>query len=173
VGTASLQMRAGASAAPDSTEGGAGTAASGLLGFLNSYSTPLMRLSALTPRGSLARLPSEGGANAASPGAADTPSVTADEPPGGFVLAGAAGGTVYARARRPAYPLSSVLAVALIAFLLGSLLRSLLSPAEFVYVVKDAGEVDEGQGWREIRRLLEVKYIVGGWDFQVAVVRRH
>ena len=50
--------------------------------------------------------------------------------------------------------------------------------------MRDLDEVGEGvqaggghgelaSGWREIKRLLEVKYIVGGWDFQVAVVRRH
>lgn len=72
------------------------------------------------------------------------------------------------------YPLSTVLIIALIAFLIGSLLRSLLSPADFIYVVTDLQDAEEGSaGWREIRRLLEVKYIVGGWDFQVAVVRRH
>jgi len=74
------------------------------------------------------------------------------------------------------YPLSTVLVAALIAFLVGSLLRSLLSPADFIYVVTDLREAEEADsvgGWREIRRLLEVKYVVGGWDFQVAVVRRH
>ena len=99
------------------------------------------------------------------------------------------------------FSLPTLLFVALIAFLLGSLLRSLLSPADFIYVVNDLAEaqglgvgiglgggspsggegvgVGEGNlksvepGWREIRRLVEVKYIVGGWDFQVAVVRRH
>lgn len=72
------------------------------------------------------------------------------------------------------YPLSTVLIIALIAFLIGSLLRSLLSPADFIYVVTDLQDAEEGSAeWREIRRLLEVKYIVGGWDFQVAVVRRH
>lgn len=74
------------------------------------------------------------------------------------------------------YPMSTVLVVALIAFLIGSLLRSLLSPADFIYVVtdlRDAEEANSVAGWREIRRLLEVKYVVGGWDFQVAVVRRH
>lgn len=114
------------------------------------------------------------------------------------------------------YPRSMLLFVALIAFLLGSLLRSLLSPADFIYVVTDARDNDangvaaaattvacttagtcmttpgaarriskaaelaqnagvgmDGSGWREIRRLLEIKYLVGGWDFQVAVVRRH
>ena len=71
------------------------------------------------------------------------------------------------------YPLSTLLIVALIAFLIGSLLRSILSPADFVYVVSDLRDVEGvGAGWREIRRLLEVKYIVGGWDFQVALVRR-
>lgn len=74
------------------------------------------------------------------------------------------------------YPLSTVVVIGLIAFLIGSLLRSLLSPADFIYVVTDLGEAEEAKninGWREIRRLLEVKYIVGGWDFQIAVVRRH
>jgi len=69
-----------------------------------------------------------------------------------------------------------VLFVALIAFLIGSLLRSLLSPADFIYVATDIGEAeDAGEviGWREIRRLLEIKYVLGGWDFQVAAVRRH
>ena len=73
------------------------------------------------------------------------------------------------------YPLTTVLLVGLIAFLIGSLLRSLLSPADFIYVVTDLKEAEEAStvgGWREIRRLLEIKYLVGGWDFQVAVVRR-
>jgi hypothetical protein len=74
-----------------------------------------------------------------------------------------------------AYPLATVLVVALIAFLCGSLLRSLLSPADFVYLATDARDAEDRSvaGWREIRRLLEVKYIAGGWDFQIAVVRRH
>ena len=77
------------------------------------------------------------------------------------------------------YPLSTVIIVALIAFLIGSLLRSLLSPADFIYVVSNVQEAEEankvtaGGGWREIRRLLEIKYVFGGWDFQVAAVRRH
>jgi hypothetical protein len=75
---------------------------------------------------------------------------------------------------RDAYPLRVVLVVALIAFLVGSLLRSLLSPADFIYLVTDVKDVESIEGgWREIRRLVEVKYIVGGWDFQIAVVRRH
>ncbi|KAI6001088.1 hypothetical protein F5J12DRAFT_844899 [Pisolithus orientalis] len=72
------------------------------------------------------------------------------------------------------YPLSTVLIIAMIGFLIGSLLRSLLSPADFIYVVTDVRDAEEvSKGWREIRRLMEIKYIVGGWDFQIAVVRRH
>lgn len=89
-------------------------------------------------------------------------------------------------ARKPRYSISTLIAAVMIAFLLGSLLRSLLSPADFIYVVTDLGDVPEGvtrapggglgaiePGWREIKRLVEMKYIVGGWDFQIAVVRRH
>lgn len=95
--------------------------------------------------------------------------------------------------RAPRFSASTLFAAILIAFLVGSLLRSLLSPADFIYVVTDlkdvpgysaegAGGLADGPhggsgrlepGWREIKRLLEVKYLVGGWDFQVAVVRRH
>lgn len=75
---------------------------------------------------------------------------------------------------RQEYPLRAVILIALIAFLLGSLLRSLLSPSDFIYVVTDVGSMEQVEGgWREIRRLVEVKYLVGGWDFQIAVVRRH
>ncbi|EJD08542.1 uncharacterized protein FOMMEDRAFT_138304 [Fomitiporia mediterranea MF3/22] len=89
-------------------------------------------------------------------------------------------------ARVPRFSISALIASMLIAFLLGSLLRSLLSPADFIYVVTDLGDVPGGvtrgpngglgtvePGWREIKRLVELKYIVGGWDFQIAVVRRH
>jgi hypothetical protein len=91
--------------------------------------------------------------------------------------AGTAVATLSAHSRGSAtvrtYPLSTVIIVGLIAFLIGSLLRSMLSPADFVYVVGDLGNVEGvSAGWREIRRLLEIKYIVGGWDFQVALVRR-
>lgn len=107
---------------------------------------------------------------------------TTGEAPGGMPLAAvrtaegsASGGPARALGITRMYPLSTVLIVALIAFLMGSLLRSLLSPADFIYVVTDRKEIDgeEGTGWREIKRLLEVKYLVGGWDFQIAVVRRH
>jgi len=80
-------------------------------------------------------------------------------------------------AQRVTVPLSSVIVIALISFLIGSLLRSLLSPADFVYIARDAQDMhefgDEHGGWRELRRLMELRYIFGGWDFVVAVVRRH
>ena len=74
------------------------------------------------------------------------------------------------------YSFSTLVFVGLIAFLIGSLLRSLLSPADFIYVVGDINDMREAQfggEWREIRRLLEIKYLFGGWDFQIAVVHRH
>jgi hypothetical protein len=72
------------------------------------------------------------------------------------------------------FTLWAVIVIGLISFLIGSLLRSLLSPADFIYVVPDLKEAGEmSGGWREVKRLVEVKYIVGGWDFQIAVVRRH
>jgi hypothetical protein len=27
--------------------------------------------------------------------------------------------------------------------------------------------------WQEIQRLMEIKYLIGGWDFQIAVVCCH
>lgn len=71
-----------------------------------------------------------------------------------------------------------LLLVAVMSFLVGSLLRSLLSPADFVYIVTDLQDYIDNDGcienrWREMKRLFEVKYIVGGWDFQIALVRRH
>lgn len=135
------------------------SASGGLLGFLNSYPNPLARFTSSTPRTPLPESPSSdlrklpGGFN------------EADRPLALATLTRTSGRT---------YPLSMLLAVALIAFLLGSFLRSLLSPADFIYVVTDLKEVDESTvGWREIRRLLEIKYLIGGWDFQIAVVRRH
>ncbi|KAJ7626295.1 hypothetical protein DFH06DRAFT_1058338 [Mycena polygramma] len=70
------------------------------------------------------------------------------------------------------YPLSTVVVIALIAFLIGSLFRSLLTPADFIYVVRELGEEEEAKGWREIRRLIEVKYIGWGYDVGLVLVRR-
>ena len=97
------------------------------------------------------------------------------QPPGMYVDAARVAHSLRAiSAPRQEYPLRVVILIALIAFLLGSLLRSLLSPSDFIYVVTDVGSLEQVEsGWREIRRLVEVKYLVGGWDFQIAVVRRH
>ncbi|EKM50705.1 uncharacterized protein PHACADRAFT_213599 [Phanerochaete carnosa HHB-10118-sp] len=139
-------------------------ASSGLLRFLNSYPNPLTRFTA--PSRPLLR----------SLSGSTTVSVQSSKPPGALPeLSSPSVATLSApRENVPAYPLSTVLIAALIAFLIGSLLRSMLSPADFVYVVSDPSDVgDVSSGWREIRRLFELKYIVGGWDFQVALVRRH
>ncbi|KIK93150.1 hypothetical protein PAXRUDRAFT_829255 [Paxillus rubicundulus Ve08.2h10] len=140
----------------------------GLLGFLNAYPNPLTRWTS-SVRNSEPRRPSVV-SSCQSSGA--IPKL-----PGGLVEAekrDAATSSMATATATTTYPLSSVLIIALIAFLIGSLLRSLLSPADFIYVVADAQDAEEvGTGWREIRRLVEVKYIVGGWDFQIAVVRRH
>ena len=72
------------------------------------------------------------------------------------------------------FTLWTVIVIGLISFLIGSLLRSLISPADFIYVGSDFGDMGTMEGgWREVKRLVEVKQIIGGWDFQIAVVRRH
>lgn len=140
------------------------TRAGGLLGFLGSYQNPLSHFStkASTP------------VNGSTTDLAGLSTKDA-QPPG--VRSDAATATRSLRAistPRQEYPLRAVILIALIAFLLGSLLRSLLSPSDFIYVVTDVGSLEQVEGgWREIRRLVELKYLVGGWDFQIAVVRRH
>ncbi|OCH89800.1 hypothetical protein OBBRIDRAFT_649195 [Obba rivulosa] len=153
----------GSQAAPAPAEPQAGDSpAAGLLRFFNGYPNTLLRLAGPVQRSvSGTTVAPEA---AARPGGADAKVA---------VHTHEGAGAEMRRAAR-AYPLSTVLVIALIAFLIGSLLRSLVSPADFIYVVTDLRDAEAGDtGWREIRRLLEVKYIVGGWDFQVAVVRRH
>jgi hypothetical protein len=69
---------------------------------------------------------------------------------------------------------ATVIIVAIIAFLVGSLLRSLISPADFIYMgsSKSPSEHPDADGWRQVKRLVEIKYGWWGWDFVVAVVRR-
>ncbi|KAG1738994.1 hypothetical protein EDB19DRAFT_1895567 [Suillus lakei] len=143
---------------------------SGLFGFLNGYPNPLSRWTTSPVKEAVSPMPSVSCSRRSSqsvlklPGGlsrTDTESLSPTM-------------TTHVVRMPTTYPLSTVLIIALIAFLIGSLLRSLLSPADFIYVVTDLQDAEEGSaGWREIRRLLEVKYIVGGWDFQIAVVRRH
>ncbi|PBK99948.1 hypothetical protein ARMGADRAFT_1051766 [Armillaria gallica] len=154
-----------ATADPPATAHAPHTPVGGLLGFLQSYPNPLTRFTAN--------------------GTSGMPAVTAGSSGGGSVrklpggLADIDASTVLTCRREGVprqYPLSTLIIIALIAFLIGSLLRSLLSPADFIYVVTDLREAEEANnisGWREIRRLFEVKYILAGWDFQIAVVRRH
>ena len=148
--------------------------------FLNGYTQhPLLRFSPsrrssalLTPSSSSADLPGRVSGAAVKGESGGEDAAGGDGPGSRALLTGTQVRDM--PARTGAYPLSTVVIVALIAFLVGSLLRSLLSPADFIYVVADEKEVgDVSTGWREIKRLLEVKYVVGGWDFQVAVVRRH
>ncbi|KAI0701152.1 hypothetical protein C8T65DRAFT_656889 [Cerioporus squamosus] len=147
-------------------------AASGLMRILNEYTHhpflrfgPSRRSSALFTTTPTSSSP-EGSESTSGEAAAN------DGPGSGALLTRAQ--VRNGRARTGAYPLSTVVVVALIAFLVGSLLRSLLSPADFIYVVTDKQEISNADtGWRELKRLLEVKYVVGGWDFQIAVVRRH
>ena len=99
--------------------------------------------------------------------------------------------------RRQEYTLSFVLTIAILAFLLGSLFRSLLSPADFILygtptlsgiggsknalssgaalgadVLREIGqEWAAAEGWREVRRLVELKSMMG-WDLVVGIVRR-
>lgn len=78
------------------------------------------------------------------------------------------------------YRLSTVLIIALISFLFGSLIRSLASPADFIYFTSSIDAplppshvaTSGGEGWREVRRLLEFKRGLFGWDVVIAVVRR-
>ena len=149
----------------------ADSTAGGLLRFLNSYPNPLTRFTAPGGR-SRPVLRTLSGSNASlrpANGAGREPAEAANGARHQQVALLPA-----ARAGATTYPLSTVLIAALIAFLIGSLLRSMLSPADFVYVVSDIRDVEsEGvSALREIKRLVEVKYLVGGWDFQVALVRR-
>lgn len=140
------------------------TRSGGLLGFLGSYQNPLSHFStrASTP------------VNGSTTGLAGLTTEDA-QPPGAHVdVVAVARSLRTTTTPRQEYPLRVVILIGLIAFLLGSLLRSLLSPSDFIYVVTDVGSLEQVEGgWREIRRLVEVKYLVGGWDFQIAVVRRH
>lgn len=165
----------------DSSENGstaqtlAQTATSGgLLGFLNAYPNPLTRWTMSVKNHSQVRPPSLASSRRSSGTLPKLPGQLVEAETREPVVTPTRATTTTMPTSPKMYPLSVILVVALIAFLIGSLLRSLLSPADFIYVVTDIKDAEEvSAGWREIRRLVEVKYIVGGWDFQIAVVRRH
>lgn len=75
--------------------------------------------------------------------------------------------------RNRLFPLSTLLLVGVLSFLLGSLIRSLLSPADFVFYAPGTGAgPDADDHWREIRRLVEWRGAWLGDDLVVAVVKR-
>ncbi|KAF9454468.1 hypothetical protein P691DRAFT_797224 [Macrolepiota fuliginosa MF-IS2] len=158
----------------------------GLLGFLQGYPNPLTRFG-VGMGGSVIGGVGDKGKGKASGAGANTNTAGSEKEtltvPGGIANEmGVSKGSDNVdvdqqvkekKTRASAYPMSTLLVVAVIAFLLGSLLRSLISPADFVYVGGTPPQVDGGGGWRELRRLFEVKYVFGGWDLQIAAVRRH
>lgn len=89
-----------------------------------------------------------------------------------------------ATSKRRTYTLSFVILVALISFLLGSLLRSLLTPADYIIyrTIEPEGQhveralmqaFDPQRRWREARRLLEVRsFFFSKYDIIVAAVKR-
>lgn len=147
-----------------------------LLGFLNGYPNPLLRFAS----GSGSTSHSHGGGQSGN-----ATSIAGEVHTSGIGCTSTSRGELERSGSRQAAPSSSwmrtrtftlwtVIVIGLISFLIGSLLRSLISPADFIYVATDLGEMGEmSGGWREVKRLVEVKHIVGGWDFQIAVVRRH
>lgn len=129
----------------------------GLLRFLNGYQSVLFRRPSQNIDGSMKSPMAASGSSTPSNAEAKLTQVVATQ----------------ATARQQ-YPLSMVLVIGLISFLIGSLLRSLLTPADFIYLSKDLSELqNDSKGWREIKRLVEVKQIFGGWDLLIGVVRRH
>ncbi|KAF8578800.1 hypothetical protein K439DRAFT_1395236 [Ramaria rubella] len=132
---------------------------SGLLGFLNGYPNSLFRRGSRTLDFSAkSHPPSVHGSSSMNHNCSSTPTLVVKT------------NAIDARL----YPLSTVLIIGLISFLFGSLLRSLLTPADFIYVSRDLSELENGHdGWREIKRLVELKYAIGGWDLLIGMVRRH
>jgi len=167
-----MEMAGGGGGPRGRVVGGSGVPG-GLLGFFQMYQNPLTRLT-----GGSATSASIGGALSTTNGTSGQDAVLPDggSSNAGEAICSSASSGVELRVQRRGYPLSTVILVGLVAFLIGSLLRSLLSPADFIHVVTDVAEAEGTNSvgeWREIRRLFELKYFVGGWDFQVAVVRRH
>ncbi|GAA5942051.1 uncharacterized protein JCM15063_004284 [Sporobolomyces koalae] len=160
---------------PAMSKSGSVQAGSHRRGTTSSESTPLTGpLSAILGSYPLARLGSSI-VNATTPSSAQAPLV-----PGGLLV------------QKRGYSLGSVIAVALIAFLLGSFLRSLLTPADYIVyhavpatssatsssVAGDSVEkalltaFDPHRRWKEAKRLVELRTGFVGWDLIVAAVKR-
>ncbi|KZP28639.1 hypothetical protein FIBSPDRAFT_947466 [Athelia psychrophila] len=149
-------------------------AAGGLLALFNTYSAPLSRFATTAPWKMTRAPPARAASPPRTPVRKVSDSLVLPSIPGGLSESSVVSASTMGPVIVPMFPLHTVLIVGIIAFLIGSLLRSLLSPADFIYVVTDLKEAEQiSGGWREIKRLLEVKYILGGWDFQIAIVRRH
>lgn len=81
---------------------------------------------------------------------------------------------------RRTFRLSFVLLVALISFLIGSLLRSLLSPNDYVFLTAPTSQVetalldllDPKRKWKYATRLVHVRLTGTGRDLIAAIVER-
>lgn len=119
----------------------------------------------------------------ASPANGDLKAVSADE----------ASGTRPRLMRRldaPSVSLWTLLVVGLLSFLLGSFLRSLVVPADFVYLPPEGATsvgsdgqsqwselqrliaLNQREDWKEMKRLIEFRGPFGRWDVVLAVIRR-
>ena len=72
---------------------------------------------------------------------------------------------------RPVTSWPALIVACLVCLLLGSLMRSMLSEADFVIYSPDRDAIPEGETWRELKRLLEWRI---GWDRDliIAIARR-
>lgn len=75
------------------------------------------------------------------------------------------------RLRRPTISLPLFVVSGILCLLVGSLLRSLLSEADFVIHLPAGSAVPNGESWRELKRLVEWRI---GWnrDLIIAIARR-
>jgi hypothetical protein len=75
------------------------------------------------------------------------------------------------RSHRRGVSIPTVIIIAVICFLLGSLVRSILSPTDFVIVKAhdELTDLDDHLGWRRLTRLVEVKYLFRGNDLIIGI----
>jgi hypothetical protein len=80
--------------------------------------------------------------------------------------------TIAQQRRQLGISIPAALILGFICFLLGSLVRSLLSPADFVIIknVADLTDLDEHGNWRRLTRLIELKYLLRGNDLIIGIV---
>ncbi|KAG8718152.1 hypothetical protein FRC09_013088 [Ceratobasidium sp. 395] len=138
--------------------------ASAIFGFLSSYTSPAARMTPINDTEKVIKPP---------PSPVPAPLPTIPEPVAVQVQEQIPVQNFFFDRRHSG---ARLIIVALIAFLVGSLLRSLISPADFIYMAPDSPNSPsmtlDASGWRQVKRLVEIKYAWWGWDFVVAVVRR-